>query len=169
MSRYEAQIKLRSAASWPGTDTDVTGTSHTFASLVNDSSYQVRVRTVAVGEQATSDWTAPVEDTPRAPAATPTVSLSASLNPIDEGDPVTVTARLSAVLSSDVDIPVTLTDGSAESTDYGTLSSITIDTRSTSGTGTVTTNQDDDTDDETFTVALACRRRWRRARRRRCG
>ena len=51
-------------------------------------------------------------------------------------------------------MPLTLTDGSAESGDYGSLSSITIDSGWTSGTGSVTTNQDADEDDETFTVAL---------------
>ena len=85
---------------------------------------------------------------------TPTVRLSASPNPVTEGSPVTVTARLSSTLSSSVTIPVTLTDGSAEDGDYGSLSSITISSGSTSGTGTITTAQDSDTDDETFTVAL---------------
>ena len=86
--------------------------------------------------------------------STPTVSLSASPNPVDEGSPVTVTATLSAALSADVAIPVTLTNNSAESNDYGTLTSITISSGSLTGTGTITTNQDGDEDDETFTVAL---------------
>ena len=67
VARYEAQIKLKSAANWPNTDTDVTtGTSHTFTSLVNGSTYQVRVRTVETGEQTASDWTSPVEGKPQA-------------------------------------------------------------------------------------------------------
>ena len=85
---------------------------------------------------------------------TPSVSLSASPVTVTEGLPVTVTARLSAALASSVTIPLTLTDNSAEPADHGMLSSITINSGSTSGTGTVTTNHDDDTDDETFTVAL---------------
>ena len=86
--------------------------------------------------------------------ATPTVRLSASPNPVTEGSSVTVTATLSAALQSSVTIPVTLTDGSAEPTDHGSLTSITINAGSTSGTGTITTSQDTDTADETFTVAL---------------
>ena len=153
--RYEAQIKLKSAANWPGADTDVTGTSHTFTGLTNGSPYQVRVRTIEVGEQTPSDWTAPAEGTPRAPPAVPAVSLSASPNPVPEGSSVTVTATLSSALSSNVAIPVTLTDGSAESGDYGTLTSITINSGATSGTGTIATAQDADAEhDETFTVAL---------------
>ena len=88
------------------------------------------------------------------PSVSPTVSLSAAPNPVDEGDSVMVTARLSSALSSDVTVPLTLTAGTAEADDYGSLASITIDVGSTSGTGTVTTSQDTDTDDETFTVAL---------------
>ena len=84
----------------------------------------------------------------------PTVSLSASPNPVTEGSSVTVTATLSEALSSSVSIPVAVTDGTAESGDHGTLTSITINSGATSGTGTITANQDADADDETFTVAL---------------
>ena len=267
VSRYEVQSKLKSAASWPAGDTDVTGTSHTFTSLSNGSTYQVRVRTVPTGEGTPSDWTAPAEGTPQvqrssdadlsgltastatslggtyaaltltpstfsatttsytatvpnarthakltptvadtgkatvtvggstvasgsasdgialnqgtnaitvrvtaedqtttkdytvtitreAPPATPTVRLSASPNPVTEGAAVTVTATLSAALGSNVDIPVTVTDDTAEPEDHGPLTSITISAGSTTGSGTITTNQDADTVDETFTVAL---------------
>ena len=84
----------------------------------------------------------------------PTVSLSVAPNPVTEGSAVTVTARLSEALSSSVTVPLTLTAGSAEPEDYGSLASITISSGETSGTGTVTTAQDADEDDETFTVAL---------------
>ena len=85
---------------------------------------------------------------------TPTVRLSASPNPVAEGSAVTVTARLSRALSSQVAIPVTITDDTAESADHGTLASIAIASGAISGTGTIATAQDADTDDETFTVAL---------------
>ena len=85
---------------------------------------------------------------------TPSVSLSASPSTVTEGSSVTVAARLSEALSSNVTIPLTLTDNSAEPADHGTLADITITSGQTSGTSTVTTNQDTDTDDETFTVAL---------------
>ena len=84
----------------------------------------------------------------------PTVSLSASPDPVDEGSPVTVTATLSQALADDVTIPLTLTAGTAEPDDYGLLESITIVAGSTTGTGDVTTADDADHDDETFTVAL---------------
>ena len=88
------------------------------------------------------------------PVVLPTVSLSASPNPVDEGSPVTVTATLSQSLADDVTIPLTLTAGTAEPDDHGRLESITIAGGSTTGTGDVTTADDADHDDETFTVAL---------------
>ncbi len=85
----------------------------------------------------------------------PEVSLSATPNPVAEGSPVTVTATLSAALTNAVTIPVTLTAGTAESDDYGTLTSISISSGQTSGTGTITTAQDTDTEGyERFTVSL---------------
>ena len=93
------------------------------------------------------------DDAPTTPA-TPTVSLSASPNPVAEGAPVTVRAMLSEALAGDVTIPIVLTQGTAETDDYGTLASITIPAGQTSGEGTVTTSQDADTEDETFTVEL---------------
>ena len=83
-----------------------------------------------------------------------TVSLSASPNSILEGSSVAVTATLSRALASQVVIPVTLTDDTAESTDHGTLASITIASGATSGTGMISTNHDADDEDETFTVEL---------------
>ena len=87
----------------------------------------------------------------------PTVTLSAAPNPVTEGSSVTVTATLSAALSTNVTIPVTVsTSGAntAEAGDVGTLTSITINSGQTAGTGTIATNQDPDGDDETFTVAF---------------
>ena len=85
---------------------------------------------------------------------TPTVTLSASPNPVDEGSNVTVTASLSSALSSNVTIPLSLTRGTAEDGDYGSLSGITLSSGQTSGSVPLSTNHDTDTDDETFTVAL---------------
>ena len=84
----------------------------------------------------------------------PTVSLSASPNPVTEGSAVTITATLAASLSSDVAIPLTLTAGTAEAEDFGTLASITVSAGQTTGTGEITTNHDSGDSDETFTVAL---------------
>ena len=107
---------------------------------------------VTAEDGTTKDYTVTI--TRDASQATPTVSLSASPNPVDEGSPVTVTATLSAVATSTMDIPLRLTDDTAEPEDHGMLTSITISSGSTSGTGTIATNQDTGRDDEAFTVAL---------------
>ena len=120
--------------------------------LTNRTTYEVGVRIYrGVNPLGFSNWVS-TTGTPQVP--TPTVSLSVSPNPVDEGSSVIVTATLSKALSSNVTIPVTLTDNTAESTDHGPLTSITINSGATSGTGTISTNQDTDEDDETFTVAL---------------
>ncbi|MXW66516.1 MAG: tandem-95 repeat protein [Gemmatimonadales bacterium] len=84
----------------------------------------------------------------------PSVTLSASPNPVPEGFPVTVTARVSTALSSRLTIPLTLTPGTADEGDYGSLSSIEIEAGSTSGSDKISTTEDEDTYYETFTVAL---------------
>ncbi len=88
------------------------------------------------------------------PPPPPPVSLSVSPNPVDEGQPVTVTARLSGALANSVSIPLALTAGTAEAGDFGTLANITIAAGRTTGSGTIATAQDADEDDETFTVLL---------------
>ena len=87
-------------------------------------------------------------------SADATVSLSATPNPVTEGNPVTVTATLTAALSEAVTIPLSVRRGTSEAGDHGTLAGIRISSGATSGTGTITTAVDADTDDETFTVAL---------------
>ena len=89
------------------------------------------------------------------------VSLSVFPNPEDEGADVNVFVTLTSVrwgeeasLGKAVTIPLTLTAGSAESGDYGSLASITISAGDKFGLSAITTAQDTDDDDETFTVAL---------------
>ena len=121
------------------------------AIALNTGSNAITVR-VTAQDSSTRDYTVTI--TRQAQAALPAVTLSASPNPVAEGSSVTVTARLSQALSGAVTIPLTITDGTAEPADHGTLASITIASGATSGTGTIATNQDPDEEDETFTVAL---------------
>ena len=132
-----------------GYQEDANGSPHT---VTNGTAYDLRVRANSLaGSFQRSSWVTVSNKVPRAPP--PSVSLSAP-STVAEGNSVSVTATLSRALSSAVTIPVTLTDNSAESTDHGTLSSITITAGQTTGTGTITTAQDTDEEDETFTVAL---------------
>ncbi len=83
----------------------------------------------------------------------PKVSLSA-FGEVHEGSSLTVEALLQKPLSAAVTIPLTLTPGTAEPGDYGTLASITIPAGQTSASGVIATTRDSDRDDETFTVSL---------------
>ena len=82
------------------------------------------------------------------------VTLSTSPTTVPEGTAVMVTATLSRSLSAAVTIPLTVTRGTSEDGDHGTLSGIMITGGSLSGSGTITTTSDGDGDDETFTVAV---------------
>ena len=82
------------------------------------------------------------------------VSLSATPNPVGEGSAVTVRATLAAALDEAVTVPLTVTRGTSEDGDHGSLASITLPAGFTSATGTVPTVEDGDGDDERFTVAL---------------
>ena len=83
-----------------------------------------------------------------------TVTLSASPNPVSEGEKVTVMATLSEAASSEISIPLVLTAVTAEEGDYGALSAIVLDKDERSGTGMIVTSLDSDLDDETFTITF---------------
>ena len=87
-------------------------------------------------------------------AAAVAVTLSAAPNPVVEGQSVTVTATLAAALDEAVTVPLSVTRGTSEDGDHGSLASIELPAGFTSATGTITTVADADRDDETFTVAL---------------
>ncbi len=86
-----------------------------------------------------------------------TVDLSASPDPVDEGNGVTVTATMSEAPDTDVVIPLTLTGGTANAQDYQAPIPVQVEIAAgeTSGTYAVSAVQDDVAEtDETFTVAL---------------
>ncbi|MXX96334.1 MAG: T9SS type A sorting domain-containing protein [Rhodothermaceae bacterium] len=86
----------------------------------------------------------------------PEVSLSVDKNSVEEGESVTVTVELSDDLFSNVTIPLELTSGTAESSDYDSTSPINIEIISgqTEAEHTINTYEDDDIEDESFTVAI---------------
>ena len=89
----------------------------------------------------------------------PTITLSASPNPVDEGGTVTITAEIAEIPAMDVTVPLTITAGTAEPGDYGNLvtGSITIPGAGTNTTGIVRigiTEDNDGLEDETFMVAI---------------
>ena len=105
-------------------------------------------------QQSTGTTTTDTPTTTTSSSDSASVSLLATPNPVGEGSPVTVRATVSEALSEAVTIPLTVTRGTAESGDHGSLASITLPAGFTSATGTLPTVEDDDGEDETFTVAL---------------
>ena len=85
----------------------------------------------------------------------PTVTLSATPNPVPEGDPLEVTATLSKAASSEVTIPVLATRYTAEHDDIATHRlRLMIPAGATSAEATLATTVDADGDDERFLVAV---------------
>ena len=146
---YHLRYWAGSTGSWSEGPQNVTGTSTTISSLNSGTSYQVQVR--ATNAEGESPWSNSGTGSTNTDVL---VSLSVSPNPVMEGSSVTVTTVMSEAASSDMMIPLTVTQGSSEADDHGTLSSTMIPVNSVSATGTIATNQDTDSDDETFTVAL---------------
>ena len=89
---------------------------------------------------------------------TPTVNLSSSQYSMAEGGSVSVTVRLNGANSESPTIPISITRGTAESTDY-TVSglssgSLAFSRGDTSKSFTISASQDDDCHNETLTVSL---------------
>jgi len=84
-------------------------------------------------------------------------SLNVSSNLVDEGESVTVTAKITNPLETDVTIPLIYdnqTQYPPESGDYTQIESITIVREQTEGSETIFTDNDDDLEDEVFIVSL---------------
>ena len=95
----------------------------------------------------------------RVNVADPTVSFSSSTHSVDEGDEATVTVELSYESHEFIKIPITVSNGTAESADYEVdgLSSdgeLRFSPRVTSATFTIDTHKDTDAADETVNISF---------------
>ena len=145
----KATVGVRKGAS--GGFTPVTSGSASAAMALDVGSNAFTVR-VTAEDSTTRDYTVTVT---RQARVVPTVTLSASPNPVPEGQSVTISATLSSPAPRAMTFPVTVTRGTAEAQDLGTLPTrVRIAGGRTSGAVRIATRQDDDPDDETFTVAL---------------
>ena len=150
-ARTGASIKVGKGTSL----TAVTSGTESTAIALTEGANAIKVEVTAEDGTTKRTYTVTVTRASSTPT-TPTVSLSAENdNPVvAEGSAVTIVATLSAALGNDVTIPVTVTRGSAEAGDIGTLTSITVAQGFTVGGADITTAQDTDADHETFTVSL---------------
>ncbi|MCY3628728.1 MAG: hypothetical protein OXG94_01805, partial [Bacteroidetes bacterium] len=90
---------------------------------------------------------------------TPTVTLSASPNPVDDGDPVTISAKIPYALSSDLKVPLhypnaNTTDTAFDPGDYTKLDEILIKANQNFGIGKIQTREFTAVEDKIFTVAI---------------
>ena len=88
----------------------------------------------------------------------PTVSFSSSSYSVDEGSNVTITIELSYESHARIRIPITVSNGSAESSDYTVedlpRGRLTFSSRDTSESFTIEANQDTDDNDETVNLGF---------------
>ena len=122
----------------------------------DDETFTVRLGTLPVNVSSGSPSSVTVtivEDT------RPAVSLSATPNPVNEGDAVTVRATLSAALADTISIPIYTNPDvfrPPEDGDYGPVPShILIRSGQTYGEVEIPTNRDADNENEGFIVAVA--------------
>ena len=122
---------------------------------INDETFTVAIDTASLPADVTAGATTSVAVTID-DDDTPTVNLWFSPRTgIEAGDTVTLTAKLSAALSSAVTIPlVAVPEDPTTSADYGAVPQIRIEAGETSGSGTLTTTADNDTEYESFRVML---------------
>ena len=131
----------------------------------DDETFTVSVDTASLSPSLVagdaSSVTVTIEDLDEPVDSRPMVKLSVNPDRVREGGPVGVSVLMSSGLAADVTIPVTVTRGTSEERDHGTLEhggasgdGVLIPAGTCCRTALVYTHVDGDTDDETFTVAL---------------
>ena len=125
----------------------------------DDETFTVAVDTASLSPSlvagSASSVAVTIEDLDEPPDLTPEVKLDVwPKTAVAEGSPVGVTVMMSRSLKEDVTIPLTVTRGTSEEGDHGTLEGVLIRAGSCCQTGLLKTFVDADVDDETFTVAL---------------
>ncbi len=125
----------------------------------DDETFTVAVDTASLSPSlvagSVSSVAVTIEDLDEPPDLQPAVKLSVwPKTAVAEGSPVGVTVVMSRSLKEDVTIPLTVTRGTSEEGDHGTLEGVLIRAGSCCQTGLLKTFVDADIDDETFTVAL---------------
>ena len=82
------------------------------------------------------------------------LTVAADLAEVDEGSDARVFVHVRPKPTAAVDIPLTLTLGTAEAGDVGTVSTVSFAKGSLSESVTISTSEDTDEDDDTFTVGI---------------
>ena len=117
---YAVEYRKQGAASWRADNVAVSGTRATINAVTPDTAYEARVR--ARNAEDTGQWSDPGRGRT---AATPTnrqiqlaVNYQSQAYAVLEGGAINVTVILSAPADRDLQIPITVTRGTAETEDY---------------------------------------------------
>ena len=153
---YDVQYRKKDAtppADWSSANVTVTGATATITGLEYSTTYEAEVR--SKNSEGESDWS------PTGEGNIPS-SLSVSFSPgsqtVNEGSSATFTVTVDPAADRSLSIPISVTLGSAEASDYSvsglTNGTLTFADTESSKTFTISTTKDSDRSDETVNLAF---------------
>ena len=150
---YDVQYRVKDTQNppaWSSANVTVTGATATITGLQYSTTHEVEVRSKNV--EGDSDWSPTGEGT--IPAKLD-VALSPATLTVNEGSSATFTITVDPAADRTLSIPISATQGSAESDDYSVNDTpVPFALGDTSKTFTVSTISDSDMDDETVNLAF---------------
>ena len=153
---YDVQYRKKDAtppADWSSASVTVTGATATITGLEYSTTYEVEVR--SKNSEGESDWSPTGEGT--IPSSL-SVSFSPGSQTVNEGSSATFTVTVDPAADRSLSIPISVTLGSAEASDYSvsglTNETLTFADTESSKTFTISTTNDSDRNDETVNLAF---------------
>ena len=157
---YNVQYRKQGASGWSSSNVSRSGLRATITGLLPDTTYQARVQ--AVNDEGASPWS---DSGSGRTAVTPAglqldlvVYFGAAAYTVNEGFSVSVVVSLSAAADRSLEIPVNVTNGSAETGDYRVSglsgNRLSIAPGDSSASFSISALQDSDDDDETIDLGF---------------
>ena len=157
---YDVEYRKQGAAGWQTNNVTVSGAGATITGALPDTNYEARVR--AKNDEGTGEWSEPGTGrsgiTPPAQQKNLTVSYQPEAYTVNEGDSGSVTVTLDSASDRALQVPITITAGTAETGDYQVSGlsggALAFATGASSASFTVEAVQDTDTSNETLTLGF---------------
>ena len=155
---YDVEYRKQGAAGWQTNNVTVSGA--TITGALPDTNYEARVR--AKNDEGTGEWSEPGTGrsgiTPPAQQKNLTVSYQPTAYTVNEGGSGSVTVTLDSASDRALQVPITITAGTAETGDYQVSGlsggALAFATGASSASFTVEAVQDTDTSNETLTLGF---------------
>ena len=155
---YDVEYRKQGAAGWQTNNVTVFGA--TITGALPDTNYEARVR--AKNDEGTGEWSEPGTGrsgtTPPAQQKNLTVSYQPAAYTVNEGGSGSVTVTLDSASDRALQVPITITAGTAETGDYQVSGfsggALAFATGASSASFTVEAVQDTDTSNETLTLGF---------------